>query len=533
LEERCLPSLGITEFAGFAADSSPTGITLGPDNNLWFTEYSANKIARLNPTTGTITEFDIPTANSFPEAITTGPDGNLWFTENAADKIARITPAGIITAADEFAIPTPASGPWGITSGTRNDLWFTEQNANKIGHITTAGVISAGDEFPIPTANSFPHGITALAGNFGNTIVWFTESETSKIGAFSTDFGLNTIHEFPTPTVLSGPEDITAGPDGNLWFTETVSNQIARITPAGVITRSDEFPILTPHGNPEHITVGPDGNLWFPEDSIDGDTIVAITTDGVIIADLRLPTITSGPLGITMGPHSSVAFTEVARDKIGVVRDVLDSTHAFVQGLYHDALGRTAMPAELNFWGSVLVQSGSAAVVNGIERSPEGRTHLVKGWYLQYLGRPAENGEEQGFVQALNGGATEEDVISVILGSPEYFRHAPLLAMMGGGPSNDQTYIKALYLQLLNRPARGSEVNAWSSAVAALGRGRVAQMILTSVEHRSIVVSGYYTLLLHRDVAAPAEVAAWSRSPMDLGGIRLAFESTLEFYVNG
>jgi hypothetical protein len=104
---------------------------------------------------------------------------------------------------------------------------------------------------------------------------------------------------------------------------------------------------------------------------------------------------------------------------------------------------------------------------------------------------------------------------------------------MGGGPSTDQTYIKALYLQLLNRSASDSEVNAWSSAIANLGRGRVAQLILTSAEHRSIVVDGYYTSLLHRDRAAPVEVAGWANSGMDLDRIRLTFESTLEFYVNG
>src|SRR6516162_1882150 len=173
LEERCLPSLGITEFVLATPSSSPTGITLGPDNNLWFTEIGTDKIARLNPTTGTVTEFDTPTTNSLPNGITTGPDGNLWFTEYHADKIGRITPAGNIT---EFPIPTPASGPSGITAGPYNDLWFTERNANKIGHITTAGVITSSDEFPIPTADSFPTGITALAGNFGTTMVWFTES---------------------------------------------------------------------------------------------------------------------------------------------------------------------------------------------------------------------------------------------------------------------------------------------------------------------------------------------------------------------
>src|SRR4029077_12946490 len=40
--------------------------------------------------TPTITEFPIPTANSSPYGITAGPDGNLWFVETAANKIGEI-----------------------------------------------------------------------------------------------------------------------------------------------------------------------------------------------------------------------------------------------------------------------------------------------------------------------------------------------------------------------------------------------------------------------------------------------------------
>jgi streptogramin lyase len=42
-------------------------------------------------TAGTITEFPIPTISSFPTGITAGPDGNLWFTESSGGKIGRIT----------------------------------------------------------------------------------------------------------------------------------------------------------------------------------------------------------------------------------------------------------------------------------------------------------------------------------------------------------------------------------------------------------------------------------------------------------
>src|SRR5271165_790374 len=60
-------------------NSGPVGITAGPDGNLWFTEFSGNKIGRITPG-GTVTEFSAGiTPNSGPDGITAGPDGNLWF----------------------------------------------------------------------------------------------------------------------------------------------------------------------------------------------------------------------------------------------------------------------------------------------------------------------------------------------------------------------------------------------------------------------------------------------------------------------
>lgn len=39
----------------------------------------------------TVTEYTIPTLASTPTGITAGPDGNLWFTESAGNKIGKIT----------------------------------------------------------------------------------------------------------------------------------------------------------------------------------------------------------------------------------------------------------------------------------------------------------------------------------------------------------------------------------------------------------------------------------------------------------
>ena len=37
-----------------------------------------------------ITEFPLPAENSYPQSITAGPNGNLWFTEYSGNKIGRL-----------------------------------------------------------------------------------------------------------------------------------------------------------------------------------------------------------------------------------------------------------------------------------------------------------------------------------------------------------------------------------------------------------------------------------------------------------
>jgi hypothetical protein len=90
----------VTNFsAGITANSSPEGITTGPDGALWFAEDigSINQTGRIGriTTSGVVTEFSSGiSANGQPQDITLGPDGNLWFTEHTAQggspKIGRI-----------------------------------------------------------------------------------------------------------------------------------------------------------------------------------------------------------------------------------------------------------------------------------------------------------------------------------------------------------------------------------------------------------------------------------------------------------
>ena len=132
-------------------DSVLAQSVLGPDGNVWITENWNNKLGRITPS-GLLTEWSTLTPGAVPSGLGVGPDGALWFTEWATNvnKIGRITTDGVIS---EFPIPTVASEPWEITAGPDGALWFAEYTGNKIGRIPACALgmhvfyLTAGEAF--------------------------------------------------------------------------------------------------------------------------------------------------------------------------------------------------------------------------------------------------------------------------------------------------------------------------------------------------------------------------------------------------
>jgi streptogramin lyase len=324
LEERRLLA-PITEFsAGITAGSTPAGITVGADGNLWFTEYGNNALGRITPL-GAVTEFSLAAlqAGSQPQSITSGPGGLLYFAESAVGRIGRINPragsdALILASLTQSAVVPAGAGALGyppglgglggsgLTAGPDGNLWFTESSANKIGNISP----------DLATINEIPMSQPAAPFNITtgpDGALWFTEFA-NQIGRATTS---GMITESKPPPVQAFPLGITAGPDGNLWFTalgcstrigcaSQTADQIGRVTTSGIVT---EF-ALPNSAAPVDITAGPDGNLWFTEAT--GNQIGRITPTGTMTTYGTGITAGSGPDGIVTGPDGNLWFTEGA-----------------------------------------------------------------------------------------------------------------------------------------------------------------------------------------------------------------------------
>jgi streptogramin lyase len=85
-------------------------------------------IGRISPDGMMISYYSVPNS---PYFITLGPDNNLWFTEPAANQIARITTDGTVS---EFGRGTISEGaaPLGIAADENSTLWFTEEHRQDV-----------------------------------------------------------------------------------------------------------------------------------------------------------------------------------------------------------------------------------------------------------------------------------------------------------------------------------------------------------------------------------------------------------------
>ncbi len=110
-------------------DSGIFDLALGGDGNVWFTEGYANNIARITPT-GTVTEFPLPLTpigiHDNPVGITIGPDDAIWFLGDG--RIGRMNLSGGVGF-------FPDSGGWGITTGPDGNIWFTDYWDQYVGRL--------------------------------------------------------------------------------------------------------------------------------------------------------------------------------------------------------------------------------------------------------------------------------------------------------------------------------------------------------------------------------------------------------------
>ena len=135
-------AMGYAEFPIDGVFVEPRSITIGADGNFWFSSRVGVIGRVLSSSPYTITQFS--TDGAYPSGITRGPDGAIWYACNGHRAIGAIDETGAIV---EFNIPALAepggialAEPVGIVSASDKNVWFTDQGRNQIGVVRLDGI---------------------------------------------------------------------------------------------------------------------------------------------------------------------------------------------------------------------------------------------------------------------------------------------------------------------------------------------------------------------------------------------------------
>jgi len=320
---------------GLVGTPVPWEITLDKDGVIWFTEQSANKIAKLSGPY----EWLIPTPGCVPWGITGSKDhAYIWFTEETAGKIGRFNPTdGTFL---EWTLPDyPTGRPRGICMNITklstgktpaNSVWFTEFGTDKIGYLYVDDTIPSNPiarfSFYSLPSGSGPLSITMNPIDYS---VWFSEYTSGKIGSVKIlENGNAIIRHYDTSWPGSKPWGIAVDPNGFVWVAESTAQVgkascIGRLNP--VTGEYVTFAIPTPNAEPRGIaveayTTPPYNviNVWFTE--YNSDKIGKYSPTLNVFFEYPVITAGSRPYGILVtGPGGYVVFTEPFAQKIGVL----------------------------------------------------------------------------------------------------------------------------------------------------------------------------------------------------------------------
>jgi hypothetical protein len=133
-------------------------------------------------------------------------------------------------------------------------------------------------------------------------------------------------------------------------------------------------------------------------------------------------------------------------------------------------------------------------------QSAEYYTDLIVQDYQQLLGRTAGKAEIAGWVNAMQHGVTDTQVMVGFLSSQEYY----------GRAGNDaKAWVDALYRNVLGRTADSGGESTWTQTLSTgVSRANVALDFITSQEHDALVVRNDYQHYLNR-AAGSTEISGW------------------------
>lgn len=193
-----------TTVASIPIGQQSSYMAIGPSNTMWITTAS-NQVMQLNDRGAAVGTYAIPAANSTPAGITQGPDGNMWVALPGASAIARVstgqvptsTAAPAITPTTGVVVGTTLTTSPGTWNGTPTSYTYQWQRCSSTAASSCANIAGANAAtYTVQAADNSQYlraGVAAVNGS-GTSEVVYAPAVQAGSGATPT----------PTPTPSGG-----------------------------------------------------------------------------------------------------------------------------------------------------------------------------------------------------------------------------------------------------------------------------------------------------------------------------------------
>jgi virginiamycin B lyase len=248
------------------------GVQVAPDDTIWFAEQFANYLGHYFPTTGHYQLYPLPwltipdpahvgqtlSLPSAPNELALDGHGDVWFTEFNADSLGRLDPrSGHMR---HYPLSAKSSVqtlyPYGVTVDPQGMVWFTESGTNQLGRLDpTTGRVQL---FAVPDR----HELLMEIASDGQGTIWVTSFTPGLLFRFRPGTGTFTTYATPfTGGQQSAIYGLLITSSGEVWVTMLAENVIARLDAAA--GRFVYYRIPTPGTLPLGLAMDANQRLWF------------------------------------------------------------------------------------------------------------------------------------------------------------------------------------------------------------------------------------------------------------------------------
>src|SRR6266487_4315473 len=250
-------------------------VQVASDDTIWFVEQYANYIGHYFPTTGHYQVYPLPTLTvpdpshagktltlpSAPNELALDARGTVWFTEFNAATLGRLDPrTGLIR---HYPLAARRSVqmllPYGVAVDPQGMIWFTELSTDQVGRLDpVTGRIRF---FLVPGSKV---SLMEIASDAHGTI-WVTSFEDELLLRLDPRIATFTRYDAsPTGNGTGGLYGLVVTPAGDVWVTMWADNMLAHLDVTA--RRFVYYRIPTPGSKPLSMALGPDQQtLWFNE----------------------------------------------------------------------------------------------------------------------------------------------------------------------------------------------------------------------------------------------------------------------------